>query len=168
MPVTNVHKDPQSLTMKVTAEFPAPVKRIWQLWEDPRQLERWWGPPTYPATFVDHDLRPGGRVNYFMTGPEGDQPKGWWKVVAVEAPNRLEFEDGFADEDWNPNPDMPTTTIRVDLNEQSDNGTTMTIETVFQSTEDMEQVLAMGMEEGMTEAVNQIDQLLEESETSKS
>ena len=118
MTVTSVHKDPEALTMTITAEFDAPVERVWQLWEDPRQLERWWGPPTYPATVVDHDLTPGGTVTYFMTGPEGDKSRGWWRVLAVDAPRRLEFEDGFADDAGNPNPDMPTMTIRVALDEQ--------------------------------------------------
>ena len=75
MTVTSVHKDPEALTMTITAEFDAPVEQVWQMWADPRQLERWWGPPTYPATVVDHDLTPGGRVTYFMTGPEGDKPR---------------------------------------------------------------------------------------------
>ena len=60
MTVKDVKKDPATLTMVVTAEFNAPIERVWQLWADPRQLERWWGPPTYPATFVDHNLVPGG------------------------------------------------------------------------------------------------------------
>src|SRR5215211_1386621 len=68
MTLKDVKKDPANLSMVVTAEFNAPVQRVWQLWADPRQLERWWGPPTYPATVVDHDLVPGGTVNYFMTG----------------------------------------------------------------------------------------------------
>lgn len=161
MPVTNVEKDTEALTMTVTAEFQAPVERIWRLWEDPRQLERWWGPPTYPATVIDHDLRPGGRVDYFMTGPDGDQPRGWWRVLSVEAPNHLEFEDGFADEEGNPAPDMPTMTMRLKLTESSDETTTMTVVTTFRSTEDMEQILAMGAEEGAIEAMGQIDELLD-------
>ena len=72
MTVTNVHKDPDALTMAITVELDATVERAWQLWADPRQLERWWGPPGYPATFVDHDLVGGGRVTYFMTSPEGE------------------------------------------------------------------------------------------------
>ncbi len=56
MTVTAVRKDPQRLTLTVEAEFDASVERIWQLWADPRKLERWWGPPTYPATFTKHDL----------------------------------------------------------------------------------------------------------------
>ncbi|MCU1379053.1 MAG: Activator of Hsp90 ATPase 1 family protein [Acidimicrobiales bacterium] len=160
MSVTDVHKDTETRTMTITAEFAAPVERVWQLWADPRQLERWWGPPTYPATVVDHDLRPGGTVNYLMTGPEGDQPRGYWRVLAVDAPHHLEFEDGFADEAGVPNPDMPTTTIRVALDEQLDGRTRMAIRTAFPSAEAMDQMIAMGMVEGMTEAISQIDDLL--------
>jgi uncharacterized protein YndB with AHSA1/START domain len=130
------------------------------MWENPRLLEKWWGPPTYPATVVDHDLTPGGRVTYFMTGPEGDQPRGWWRVIAVEAPHRLEFEDGFADEAGNPDLEMPTMTTRVTLTEQIDGGTRMAIEATFPSVEAMERLAAMGMEEGIRLAVGQIDDLL--------
>ncbi|MGH2380466.1 MAG: SRPBCC family protein, partial [Candidatus Limnocylindria bacterium] len=69
MTVTAVRKHPETLTMTLEAEFDASPDRVWQLWADPRQLERWWGPPTYPATFTKHDLAPGGRVEYHMTGP---------------------------------------------------------------------------------------------------
>ena len=60
MSVTDVRKDLDALTMTMTAEFAAPIDRVWQVWENPRLLERWWGPPTHPATFVDHDLSPVG------------------------------------------------------------------------------------------------------------
>lgn len=160
MTVTNVHKDPEAMTMTITAEFDAPVGRVWQLWEDPRQLERWWGPPTYPATVVDHDLTPGGGVSYFMTGPEGDQPHGWWRVTEVDAPRRLEFENGLADNTGAPNPDMPSMTVRVTLSEQPTGGTRMEIETAFPSLPAMEQFMSMGMEEGMTSAVSQMDGIL--------
>ena len=160
MPVTNVQTDPKAMTMTITAEFDAPIERVWQMWENPRQLEQWWGPPTYPATFVDHDFTPGGTVTYFMTGPEGDQPRGWWRVIAVDAPRRLEFEDGFADGDGSPNLEMPTTKTRVELTEPSEASTRMVIATNFSSIESMEQMVAMGMEEGMTLAVGQIDNLL--------
>ena len=160
MTVTNVHQDPEAMTMTVTTEFDAPIARVWKLWENPRLLERWWGPPTYPATFVDHDLTPGGNVSYFMTGPEGDQPRGWWRVLVVDAPHRLEFEDGFADDAGAPNPDLPVMIMRVTLDELSAGGTRVAIETAFASLDDMEQIMAMGMEEGMTAAIGQIDDLL--------
>ena len=78
MTVTAVRKDPEKLTVTLDAAFAASPERVWQLWADPRQLERWWGPPTYPATVTAHDLRSGGRVVYHMTGPEGDESHGSW------------------------------------------------------------------------------------------
>ena len=97
MPVTSVVKDADARTMTITARFDAPIERVWRLWSDPRQLERWWGPPDYPATVTEHDLVPGGTVAYAMTGPNGDQHTGWWRVRAVDAPHALEFEDGAAE-----------------------------------------------------------------------
>jgi uncharacterized protein YndB with AHSA1/START domain len=158
--VTRVDKDPETRTMTITAQFDAPAARVWQVWADPRRLERWWGPPTYPATVVNHDLTPGGSVTYLMTGPDGDKHRGWWRVLAVDAPHRLEFEDGFADDDGNPNTALPTTTVRVTLHEQAGGGTRMEIASTFPSLQAMQQMIAMGMEEGMTAAAGQIDQLL--------
>jgi uncharacterized protein YndB with AHSA1/START domain/pimeloyl-ACP methyl ester carboxylesterase len=162
MTVTTVRKDPQALTMSIDAEFDASPERVWRLWADPRQLERWWGPPTYPATFTSHDLAPGGRVEYHMTGPEGDQPRGFWEIVEVNPPRSLVFRDGFANDDGSPNTDLPLTTARVSIEELGGGRTRMTIESVFPSTQAMEQVLAMGAEEGLKQAVGQIDAILAE------
>ena len=159
MTVTDIRKDPEALTMSVTSELDAPVDRAWQLWADPRQLERWWGPPNYPATVHEFDLAPGGRVAYSMTGPEGDVSRGWWEVLAVEPPHRLELVDGFADADGQPSEAMPTTRTVVTLTAR-DGGTVMAIETQFASLEEMERMVSMGMEEGITAAVGQIDGIL--------
>jgi uncharacterized protein YndB with AHSA1/START domain len=160
MPVTNVRPDTDALALTIDCEFNAPVDRVWQLWADPRQLERWWGPPTHPATFVQHDLIPGGTVRYFMTGPEGERYHGYWQVEEVGAPRRLRVLDLFADDDGNPNHDMPTTTMRVELADRVGGGTRMTIESGFSSVEAMEQIIAMGAVEGMQQALGQIEAIL--------
>ncbi len=160
MTVTAIRKDPGSMSMTLEAEFDASPDRVWQLWADPRQLERWWGPPTYPATVTAHDLRAGGRVEYHMTGPEGDQPRGYWEVLTAEAPHRLEFRDGFANADGTPNTDLPGTEATVRIEAIGSGRTRMSIESRFPSLEAMEQVLAMGMEEGLSQAVGQIDAIL--------
>jgi uncharacterized protein YndB with AHSA1/START domain len=162
MTVTAVHKDPASLTMTLTAEFDATPERIWQLWADPRQLERWWGPPAYPATFTRHALTPGGRVDYHMTGPTGDQPHGYWDVLEVDPPRRLVFRDGFAHEDGTPNDELPRNEGIVTIEPIDAGRTRMSIESRFPTAEALEQVLAMGMEQGLTEAVGQIDAILAE------
>ena len=162
MTVTAVDKNRDTLTMTLQAEFDASAERVWQLWADPRQLERWWGPPSYPATFTLHDLRAGGRVVYYMTGPEGDTPHGYWDILEVNPPRSLVFIDGFADDDGRPNSDLPGATGRVTIEEIGGGRTRMSIQSVFPSTEAMEQLLAMGMEQGLTDAVGQIDAILAE------
>ena len=98
MSVTSLDKDFDNLTLTLVADFDAPDDRVWELWADPRQLERWWGPPGYPATFEEHDLSPGGSVTYFMTGPDGERHHGWWRITSVDPASSLAFTDGFADE----------------------------------------------------------------------
>jgi uncharacterized protein YndB with AHSA1/START domain len=159
MTVTNVEKDLTALTLTVTADFDADVKRVWQLWADPRKLEQWWGPPGYPATFTTHDLTPGARTLYYMTSPEGERYHGLWDVVAVDEPSRIEVEDSFADEHGNPSADMPTGRMEVSLEDRG-GGTRMIIMSRHASREDLEQVLAMGMEEGIRASVGQMDALL--------
>ena len=160
MSVVSVEKDFDSLSFVLLAEFDAPVERVWQLWADPRQLERWWGPPTYPATVEKHELNPGGEVTYFMTGPEGDQSRGWWRVTSVDPPRSLEFVDGFANEDGTPNTDLPTTSAQVQLSEH-EGGTRMELRFKFESAEHMEEMERYQAFDGIQQAVGQMDAVLE-------
>src|SRR5206468_11232690 len=92
---TNVQKDPENLTMTVTAELDAPPERVWQLWADPRQFERWWGAPGYPATATAFELRPGGKVEYHLSGPDGDTPNNVWEILEADQPRRLVLRDAI-------------------------------------------------------------------------
>jgi uncharacterized protein YndB with AHSA1/START domain len=150
MTVTDVTRDRANRTLTLTAEYPAAPQQVWQLWADPRLLERWWGPPTYPATVVQHDLRPGGKVH------------GYWTVQTVEAPRALEFEDGFADAEGTPSDTMPTSQSRVSIQAADAGSTRMVITAIFPSDEAMDQLIQMGMEEGLRLAVGQTDELLRE------
>ena len=165
MTVTAVRKDPSALTLTLTAEFDASPERVWQLWADPRQLERWWGPPGYPATFTAHDFRVGGRSEYHMTGPEGPTPSGYWQILDLDPPRSMRIEDGFV-KDGTPN-DLPDGAggMNVTIEPIEEGRTRMTIENTFPDLATMEQLLAMGQEEGMTQAIGQIDAILAEAAT---
>jgi uncharacterized protein YndB with AHSA1/START domain len=157
--VTNVDTDYDNLTVTLVAEFDAPIDRVWALWSDPRQLERWWGPPGYPATVDAHDLAPGGQVKYRMLGPDGDTHHGVWTVTAVDPPTSLEFTDAFAEGDGTPIAGMPISTIRVRLAGRQ-GGTRMELRAMFESREDMDNWVSTGTAEGLARAVGQIDALL--------
>src|SRR5690554_1753611 len=102
MPVTDVTTDPEQLTMTLTAEFEASVDRLWQVFTQPRQLERFWGPPGWPATFTEFDARAGGYANYHMTSPTGERSSGRWEFLSIEAPRRFEVIDSFVGDDGEP------------------------------------------------------------------
>ena len=159
MPVLSSHTDPDALTLTIIAEFDASIERVWQLWEDPRQLERWWGPPTWPATFEKHNFTVGGHSHYYMTGPGGEKARGWWFITAIVAPRRFEYDDGFSNDDGMPDSSRPTMHGVMTLDDIGGK-TRMTTMTEFVSTEQLEQMLAMGLEEGMVDAIGQIDAVL--------
>ena len=159
MTVTSVHKDFDILTLTLVAQFDAPIERVWELWADPRKLERWWGPPSYPATVERHDLIPGGEVAYFLTGPDGQKSRAWWRITSVDPPTSLEFVDGWAGQDGTPVASAPTTTVRVRLAEH-EGGTRMVVRSVFDSREQMEQLERMGAVEVFVQTVGQMDGLL--------
>jgi uncharacterized protein YndB with AHSA1/START domain len=158
--VVSMEKDFDRLTLTMVVEVMASVERCWRLWADPRQLERWWGPPGFPAAVEVHELTPGGRVTYTMTGPEGERYPGWWQVIQVDAPNRLVVQDGYSDLEGNPDPNLPTTLMGVHIVPASPISSTMTIISEFTSEEAFQQVLQMGAEEGMLAALSQIDAIL--------
>jgi uncharacterized protein YndB with AHSA1/START domain len=84
-------------------------------------------------------------------------------VLEVEAPRRFVVEDGFADDAGQPDPEMPTTRMELELGERAGGGTTMTVISTFASTDAMVQLIEMGMEEGLRGAMGQIDGILAEA-----
>ncbi|WP_203338367.1 SRPBCC family protein [Nocardioides limicola] len=159
MPITSVDTDPDALTLTVVADFTAPLARLWDAFADPRQLERFWGPPTYPATFTRHDMSVGGQSHYAMTGPEGDVSRGYWEYVAVDAPHSFEVRDGFAHADGSPNRDLPSMRVLFTFAATETGSRTVTT-TYFNSVEDMEKLVSMGMVEGLQSAMGQMDDVL--------
>jgi uncharacterized protein YndB with AHSA1/START domain len=159
MPVTSIVKDPAALTMTVVADFAVPVTRLWDAYADPRQLERFWGPPTWPATFHRHDMAVGGRSHYVMRGPDGESSAAFWEFLEVEPGRSFTVHDGFANDDWSANTEMPDMRATF-VFEATATGSRLTTTTWFPSAEALEQLLAMGIEEGTRQAMGQIDDAL--------
>ena len=159
MTVISTTKDPESLTLTLVAEFDATPEQVWRVWEDPRKLERWWGPPSWPATFTRHDFVVGGESRYHMTGPDGETHSGYWRMQVIDKPNRIDFANGLAGPDGEPMPEIPPMSGCVRFEaigsaHEDDRGLAL-----FDLAQ-MEMMLGMGMAEGMTQAIGQIDELL--------
>jgi uncharacterized protein YndB with AHSA1/START domain len=161
MPVTEISSDPASLTMNIVAEFEASLDRVWTVFTDPRQLERFWGPPGWPATFTGFDLTPGGLAHYAMTGPDGETHRGRWEFLRIDAPDSFEVLDCFADEEGEPLDGMPA--MRMIFSFAADGDTTrFRGVTHFDSIEALEQSVGMGMVEGTRMAMAQLDTVLQD------
>src|SRR5687768_11663051 len=157
MPVTSVTRDPEALTMTVVADFAASLQRLWEVYVDPRQLERFWGPPEFPATFTRHDAAVGGRSTYTMTGPNGEKHGGYWEWLSVDPQKGFEVRDGFLTPEGEPNTELPSMRMTFTFEETRD-GSRVTTTSYFNSVEELEQLLEMGMEEGLRAAMGQMDE----------
>jgi uncharacterized protein YndB with AHSA1/START domain len=159
MPVTDITTDPENLTLTLVADVAAPVERLWQVYTDADQLSRFWGPPGWPSTFTAFDLRPGGRVDYRMTGPRGETSRGSWEVLNVEEGRSFEVLDSFADENGEKIDALPSSRMRFAF-ASTDAGARLTATSYFPSLEALEQVIAMGVIEGSRQATEQLDAVL--------
>lgn len=160
MPVTDVVTDTEALTMTLTADFAAPAERVWNAFTEPRQLERFWGPPGYPATFTTFDFEVGGTAVYRMTSPQGEASFGSWEFLDIDPTTSFTVLDQFAHADGTPVADMPASRMTFAIEPTAD-GSRLVSTTYFTSAETLEQLVGMGMVEGSTMAMNQLDRVLE-------
>ena len=114
-------------------------------------------PCEWPATFTRHDMAVGGESHYYMTGPDGTKAARLVPLPRRRAVRAFEVEDGFADEHGAPNAEMPTMRMIVLASRRPPSGSRFTSVTQFPSIESMEQLVQMGMMEGMKSAMGQID-----------
>ena len=161
MPVTDIITDPEKLTMTVIADFAAPVERLWGAFTEPRQLERFWGPPGWPATFTAFDFEPGGKAEYAMRGPRGEKSAGAWEFLSIDAPRAFEVLDAFVDDDGKPLDGFPAMRMTFTF-EPTAEGSRMVNTSYFDSAEALEQIVAMGAVEGTRMAMAQLDAVLQD------
>ena len=160
MPVTDVVTDPEALTLTLTADFAAPVERVWNAFTEPRQLERFWGPPGYPATFTTFDFEVGGTALYRMTSPQGEASYGTWEFLSIDPRTSFSVLDQFADESGVAVEDLPASRMTFSFDSTAE-GSRLRSTTYFTSAEALDQLVGMGMVEGATMAMNQLDRVLE-------
>lgn len=138
----------------------APRERVWQAWTDPRQLEKWWGPRGWTTTVYTMDVRPGGTWHYCIREDDGEMES--WNLAIyqdIDAPSRLNYVDAFSDKDGNVNTEMPRLPIEVTFFEE-DGKTRLYSVSHLDSVEALEELKAMGMEQGLAETWDRLEELV--------
>lgn len=125
----------KSNEIKFTRIYDAPVKTVWEAWEDPKQAAEWWGPRGFTTTTHSKDLRPGGTWVYTMHGPDGKDYPNRTYYFEVEKYSRMVYDHG-ANETQPP-------LFRVEVNfKDLKNKTQMDMRMIFSSPEVAEKTMA--------------------------
>lgn len=167
MDKTKVTKDFDNNTLIIERTFNAPRQRVWDAYTIPEQFAKWWGPEGWETTVKEFDLVPGGKNHYAMKCVDKNQgewfnQESWGMMVfeAVDAPNSFTYKDYFSDADGTLNKDMPTMTIAMEFIEQ-DGKTKIICRGTVDSKEQLEQLVNMGMIEGMASSLDKLEAFVE-------
>ncbi len=153
---TTITAEPGKQEVVITREFDAPPELVFKAMTDPELLPQWWG-PRYLSTEVDTmDVRPGGQWRFIQRNAEGNEFAFHGVYHEVLAPERI--IDTFEFEGL---PETGHVTLETMKFEALPGGRTrFTTQSVFQSLADRDGMLQSGMELGINDSYERIDELL--------
>lgn len=153
----NVGDDKKTLIVERT--FSAPISKVWEAWTTQELLEQWWAPKPWHAETKTFDFREGGHWHYAMVGPKGERHWGWMDYRKIDPENMFEGFDVFCDEAGEPNNNLPGADWKNEF-EDLNGSTKVTITTVYASAKDLDTVMEMGMEQGLSQALDQLEEVV--------
>jgi uncharacterized protein YndB with AHSA1/START domain len=146
--------------LTITFTYDAPKALVFSMFQNPH-VAKWWGPTTWPVKVSEMDFRPGGKWHYCMVGPDGTEAWGLATYKEIDEPNKIVFVDNFSDADGNVDETLPEAVSTLTFNE-IDSKTILTMHGQYESPEQREKVVAMGMIEGMQDTYEQLTKLLQQ------
>ncbi len=151
--------DKENKKIHVERAFAAPLSTIWNAWTDSTILDQWWAPKPWKVRTKVMDFRAGGRWLYAMVGPENEMHWSLVEFIAVETEKSFSAWDSFCDDEGHPMPGMGrskwTNRFRA-----TETGTQVSITMEFEHLADLEKIVAMGFQEGLTMGMENLDALL--------
>lgn len=159
-------KDEKQNCITVIRTFNAPVDKVWRAWTEPALLDQWWAPRPWMTKTKTMDFREGGFWLYSMQGPEGEEHfcrADYKKIDTGKSYNAL---DAFCDENGTPT-EFPNMNWTNTFTPNADGSSTVNILIQYKDAESMQKVIEMGFKEGFSAAIDNLDELLESTASSK-
>ncbi len=151
--------DKEKNTITVKREFAAERPLIWECYTQSEMLDQWFAPEPFTTKTKSMDFREGGHWHYAMVDPDGKEYWGWTEYSKIQPIDFYETLDAFSDSEGNINKDLPRAEWHVQFTDKGEN--TLVVTTVqYDSLEALNQVINMGMKEGLTSTLERLDQLL--------
>ncbi|MEL7429572.1 MAG: SRPBCC family protein [Pseudomonadota bacterium] len=146
------------LVLTVRRDINAARSIVWKCWTDAELLKQWYVPRPWSLSEADLDVRPGGRFNSVMRGPEGERMDLVGCYLEVVPQERLIFSDSYS-EGFMPRSESFMTGV-VELKDNAAGGTTMVWSARHATAEAVQQHLDMGFEAGWNAAADQLEELV--------
>lgn len=159
--ITNFTIDKKNNTVNVKRTFAAQQDDVWAAWTEPELLDRWWAPKPWKSKTKSMDFREGGRRQYAMVGPEGEEHWSFADYQSITPKTNFKSTDGFCDSQGNINHDLPQADWSVDFSE-SNGSTVVEVEIRHETLADLETIIEMGFKEGFTATLEELANILPE------
>jgi uncharacterized protein YndB with AHSA1/START domain len=152
-----VNKESNSITIK--REFAAGVPMVWNAFTQKELLDQWWAPKPWKAKTKTMDFKEGGQWHYAMVGPEGGEHWALARYGIIQAQKKFTGFDAFADDQGNVNKELPQSKWEVTFTEKGQ-VTLVQFQITYDDLAQLEASLEMGFKEGITLAMEGLDDLL--------
>ncbi|WP_244146927.1 SRPBCC family protein [Paraburkholderia bryophila] len=132
---------------------------VWDCYTKSEFLDRWFAPKPLTTKTRFMDFSEGGHWHYAMVEPNGQEYWGRMDYQTIRPIDNYTSLDGFCDDTGKLNPDLPRSKWNVTF---SDLAAHTLVETVvsYTSSEAIQQVINMGLKEGLTSTLERLDELL--------
>ncbi len=153
---TTVLAEPGKQEILVTREFDAPRELVFKAFTNPKLISQWWGPRHHSTEVDEMDVRPGGRWRFINRDAEGNEYAFHGVYHEILAPERV--IDTFEFEGLPEKGHVILETMK--LEELPGGRTKFTVQSVFQSVADRDGMLQSGMEDGVHDTYDRLEELL--------
>ena len=152
-----VDKESNQLTLR--REFLANRKLVWDCYTKSELLDQWFAPKPMTTKTKTMDFREGGHWHYAMVDPNGTQYWGYTEYLTIKPIDYYTSLDAFSNDQGQINKDLPRAKWKVSFTDKDENTLVETL-VQYNSLKDLETVIEMGMEQGMTMTLEKLDDLL--------
>ena len=151
-------KDLNEKSILVSREFEAPLADVWRAYTESNLLEQWWAPKPWRAETKQMNFKPGGYWLYAMVGPEGEKHWARMDYLAIDLYKSFDIQDSFSDENGVVNRDLPVSKGKSTFTKTA-NGTRVEFKLIYTTAEQLQKIVEMGFEQGITMCMDQLDEL---------
>ena len=158
---TEVTKDLKEKTIIVSRVFNTPIEKVWQAYTENKILDQWWGPAPWRAETKTMNFTAGGYWLYAMVSPESQKLWGRMNYLAIDHFKSFDIEDAFCDEVGNLNLELPVSKGQI-IFAKTETGTRVDFKMIYSTEIDLQKIVEMGFEQGITICLDQLEKLLKE------